>query len=179
MGRQVLGISVAGIRRAEDRGMGELANGDVIRMTVVSIGREGNDHLRPDPANLCDDFGDGFGGIRLVYIAIYVVEEVQAFHTQFVDRVLQFPCADLAESLRDGILLLGTESDSLAARGANQIGINPCGGILRQRTAHAHRFIIGVCKDRQQFQWAAACQWRDTFFKLSGVRLYALAKPAI
>ena len=92
-----------------------MSNGDVIGVSVVAIGRKGYDHLRFDPANMCDDLANGFLMICLIDIPIDVIQKRKTRHAEFLHAGFQLFGAQLAESFEAGILLFGAEPTPLPA----------------------------------------------------------------
>ena len=64
---------------------------------------------------MSDDLSNRFSMIGLIHFPIDIIKEVKSFHAQFSDRVRQLFRAELAESLRAWILLLGAKPASLPA----------------------------------------------------------------
>src|ERR1044071_3887580 len=106
---EILRIYITRIRRTNDCRIRKLSDCNMIGMPVIAIGRKCNNDLWLDAPNVTHDLCDDFGKKCLIHFSINVVQEIEAFHTQFLDRVLQFPRADFAESPEAGILLFGPE----------------------------------------------------------------------
>ena len=104
MRSQVLRVNIPLICRA-----GELSDGDMVGVTIISIWWKRDDDLGLNVTDVRDDLANRFFVIRLIYFAIDLVEEAESAHAKFFDRILQFPGAAFAESLQAGILFLGTD----------------------------------------------------------------------
>src|SRR5690349_7188522 len=124
----------------------------MVGMTVIAVGRKCDDDLRHDPADVSSDLCDRFGMICAIDLTVEVVEEVQPFHPQLLNCVLQLLLTYLTERVRAWILVLGTEPAALPARRADEMSLHPFGRVLCKCAAHPHRFVVRVGEDGQQTQ---------------------------
>jgi hypothetical protein len=144
------GIGIVWIGGGKNRGSRELTDRDVIGVSIRAVGIERDNHMRADAPQMSNDFCNGFGGIRLIEVAINVIEEAHLADAEFSRGVEQFRFADLAERFQARIVLFVAPPAAFAARGGDEICLDSLGGILRQRPAHAQGFIVGMSENAHQ-----------------------------
>ena len=99
MGSQVPAVKRVGIGRLDNGGGSELRNGDVIWMSVASIGTKGNDNVGLDEPQVSYDLCYDLGRVGLVQLAIDVPQEIDAADTEDFGCRSQFRFAYLAQCL--------------------------------------------------------------------------------
>src|SRR5687768_5811201 len=107
MGHQIFGVFIRRISRAHGSRKSELADRDVVGMSVVTIGRKGDNNLWIYLANMSDDLADRFNVICLIHVTVDIAKEIEPLDAKLITSSLQFPRADLAESFQAWVLLLG------------------------------------------------------------------------
>src|SRR5215207_1978757 len=115
MRRNIFRIFIACVSCTDDRLACELPHGNMIRMPIIPIRRKGNHDLRLYPSNVGYYFPNGLVVIRLVHLAIDVIEKGDFLHAKFMDSLRQFLFTKFAERAQARIPLLGTEPASLPA----------------------------------------------------------------
>src|ERR1044071_4945180 len=126
----------------------------MVWMSVVSIGRECNNHLRSDAPDVKGYFFNHFLVIYLIDLPIHVIEDNHSRHSEFLDCSGQLFLANLAKGLETGILILGTEPALLSARSTQVVGLHTLRGIFGKCATHAHRFVVRVREHNQTNRWA-------------------------
>jgi hypothetical protein len=138
------------VGRGHHRRRGELADGDVIGVTISAFRPERHHDLRPHPAEVTGNSGDGLGCVDAVERAVGVVEEADLAQAELLGRgpKLRLPRAPnhVRRRTRDRV----PESAALAARRGHQVRRNPFGGRQGQGAAGAERFVVGMRQHAHQ-----------------------------
>ena len=144
--------AIAWIGGAHDCRRGELANGDMIGVSISSFRTKCDDDLRPDGPQVSHDPRYDLGRISLVQVAVDVVQEMNLVETKRLPRGAQFSLANSAKRILTRICLRVTKPAAFPARCRDEIRFDALGGLFRQRTARTKRLVVGVGEHAHQFK---------------------------
>ena len=137
------------IRGAHDRGCGQLADGDVIRMAVGAVRAEGNDDVRLHASKMCA-MRHRFGRVDRVERAVRIAEQPRLRLTpSFARPPSTRPLAPCRRSPAPATRRV-SEASALAARRRQQEGRDAFGGIFASVPPGSQRLIVGMRQDAHQ-----------------------------
>src|SRR3990172_9268618 len=99
-------------------------------VAVTALRPKGDDNVRPEATEVADDLGDGLRWIRLIKIAVNVIQKIHFADAERFRRAAQLGFAHPAQRLFAGVILLAAEPATLAARGRDEIRFHTPGGVL-------------------------------------------------
>jgi hypothetical protein len=124
----------------------------VVAVAVCAERVEGDHDLRAQASELRDDTTGRLSRLRLVECPIHVVQELDLAHAKFSRRRPELRLADSSHLGVAGATLVREIAPPLAARGRDDVRLDPLRRIRRQRPADAERLVIGMSQDSHEPQ---------------------------
>jgi len=106
------GFLVGGLNNC---GCCELADGNMIRVSISSKWPKGDYHVWPDKPQIPDDLSNRLVRMRLIKISIQVIQKIDAMETKYIGGCAYLGLAQLPQRLQAWILALFTWTTTLAA----------------------------------------------------------------
>src|SRR5262249_50873139 len=116
----------------------------MIGVTIAALWPEGDHDMWPHPPQVPNDLANHLTRIRLVEVAVGIIEEIDLANAQPSRRRIQLGLAYGAERRWAGVVAGVAEPAALAARRRHKVDLNSFGGILGQRAAITERLVVGV-----------------------------------
>src|SRR6266566_7424571 len=96
---QVLVVEGVWVSDFNDSSRGELANGNMIRVSITSIWPEGDHDIGLDLPQMSDNLRDHLGWRDCIQVSIQVIQEMNAVKTKYTGGCTYLDLTHLAKSL--------------------------------------------------------------------------------